>query len=124
MRGGAGEIPPHVMSRRILSYDPLTGETVYFDYSQHADQMTITHEQDVSSVLDLAHEMAVDGVYSDDGIKRDMWHYAKIPNTVQIDMLHRFGVDISKREHHKRMFELLNTEYKRLKTTTKTHNVR
>jgi hypothetical protein len=110
------------MARKILDYDPVTGQTVWFEYDN--DQMQITHEQDVSSVVDLAHEMAVDGVYSDEGIKRDMWHYAKIPNVVQLEMLNKFGVDINKREHHKRMFELLNTEYKFLKTTYKTHNVR
>lgn len=112
------------MTKRLLDFNPLTGEKTWFQFDAHNEQMTITHEQDVSEALRQAKAMANDGDYSKRGIKNDMWHYARVPNTVIIDMKNRFGVDFFNKNHAKRMFELLNTEYKQFKTTEKTHNVR
>ena len=61
--------------------------------------MTITHEQDVSRHLDLAHEMAVDQNYTANGMKRDMWHYAHVPNTTVLKMLQEDGVDLFNKGH-------------------------
>jgi len=109
------------MTKRILDFNPLSGETVYFQYDQAIDSMTITHEQDVSKHLDLAHARAIDSNYTAKGIKKDMWHYAHVPNTTVMKMLMEDGVDLFDRNHQKRAFELLNTKYKRCKTTEKTH---
>jgi hypothetical protein len=112
------------MTKRILSYDPLSGEKVVFQYDQHSDQMTITHEQDVSKIKDFAHFRATDGNYSQKGMKEDWWHYAKVPNTVIVEMKQKHGVDFFDKNHSWRVFELLNSEYKAFKTTEKVHNVR
>ena len=111
------------MSRRLLDWNPLTGEKVWFDYDAN-DQMAITHEQDVTPALDVAHFLATEGDYTRDGLKNDMWHYAKVPNSVILEMKQKHGVDFFDRNDAKRMFELLNTEYKAFKTTDRTHNVR
>lgn len=112
------------MTRRLLDINPLTGEKVWFNYTHHDDSMAITHEQDVQPALDVAHFLATDGDYSREGMKNDLWHYAKVPNTVILDMKQKHGVDFFDRNHAKRVFELLNTEYKRFKTTDRVHNVR
>ena len=112
------------MTKRLLDFNPVTGERVWFEYTEHDDTMAITHEQDVEPALKIAHYRANDGSYSQKGIKEDWWHYAKVPNTIILDMKNRFGVDFFDRNHSKRMFELLNTEYKLFKMTEKTHNVR
>lgn len=109
------------MTKRLLNYNPLSGETVWFQYDQSIDSMTITHEQDVSRHLDLAHARATDSEYTRKGMKADMWHYAHVPNTTVMQMLAEDGVDLFDRNHQKRAFELLNTKYKRCKTTEKTH---
>ena len=109
------------MTKRLLDFNPVSGEKVWFQYDQSIDSMTITHEQDVSQHLDLAHEMAVDQNYTARGMKKDMWHYAHVPNTTVLKMLMEDGVDLSNKDHQKRAFELLNTKYKRCKTTEKTH---
>ena len=112
------------MARRLLDYNPTTGETTWFDYDNHADSMTITHEQDVKPSLDYSHVRAADGDYSAKGIKGDLWHYARVPNIVIMEMKSKHGVDFFDKNHERKVFQLLNTEYKWCKTTTKTHNVR
>jgi len=110
--------------KRLLNWNPLSGERVWFQYDAHDDQMTITHEQDVTSALDYAHAKATNTSYSAKGIKEDWWHYAKVPNTVIVELKQKWGLDFFSEEDAPRVFQLLNTEYKRFKTTTKTHNVR
>ncbi len=112
------------MTKRLLDFNPLSGEKVWFEYTAHNDEVSITHEQDVSDLLDLAHYRATDGNYSAKGIKDDWWHYAKVPNSVIIEMKQKHGVDFFSKNDAKRVFQLLNSEYKRFKTTEKTHNVR
>ena len=112
------------MGKRLLDFNPVTGEKTWFEYDNHADSMTITHEQDVSEALKYAHARTVDGGYSAKGMKNDMWHYARVPNSVIMEMKTKHGVDFFDKNHEKRMFHLLNTEYAQFKTTAKKHNVR
>jgi hypothetical protein len=107
--------------KQLLDFNPLTGEKVFFDYEESTGRIVINHEQDVELAKDVAHHLATDGSYSSDGIKRDWWHYAKVPNIIIMDMKNRFGVNFFDKNDEKRMFELLNTEYKVFKTTEKTH---
>lgn len=109
---------------QVLDYNPLTGERVLLNYDRHTEQLVMTHEQDVSRVIDVAKEMAADGNRTKKGIKNDLWHYAKVPNIVIMEMKQKHGVDFFDKNDAKRVFRLLNTEYKWCKTTDKTHNVR
>ena len=111
------------MTKLVLSHDPLTKETVYFSFDDHTNQVQITHEQDVSVHLDYAHELAIDSGRTQDGIRKDFWHYAHVPASVIMEMKQKHGVDVMERAHAKKVFDLLNTEYKRFKTTAKTHRV-
>lgn len=110
--------------RMLLDHNPLSQETVWFDFDEHTQQVHITHEQDVSKHLDLAHEIAMDSDVTAQGMKNDLWRYARIPNTVIIEMKQKHGVDFFDRNHATKVFDLINTEYKRFKTTTKHHRPR
>jgi galactose-1-phosphate uridylyltransferase len=112
------------MAKLILDHNPLSGESVFFEFDNHTDEVRITHEQDVSKFMDIAHEIAVDDNATAEGIKNDMWRYAKVPNHVLMEMMTKHGVNVFDRNDDARFFDLLNTEYKRFKTTTKTHRVR
>lgn len=112
------------MAKRILSYDPVSGDRVVFDYEQSTDRMVITHEQNIEPILDYAHELCVDQERTRLGMAHDMWHYAHVPAITIMEMKHKYGVEFFNRDHSKKVFELLNTEYKKCKTTHKTHNVR
>jgi hypothetical protein len=112
------------MSRLILDHNPLSGESVFFEFDNHTDEVRITHEQDVSKFMDIAHEIAVDDTQTAEGIRKDMWRYAKLPNTVMVEMLTKHGVNVFDRNDDAKFFDLLNTEYARFKTTTKIHKVK
>jgi hypothetical protein len=111
------------MTRRLLDFNPITGEKCWYDYSRHDDSMTITHEQNVEGILEFAHGKAISNATAK-GIKNDMWHYARVPNAIILEMKQKHGVDFFDKNDAKRMFALLNTEYAHFKTTEKTHNVR
>ena len=110
------------MTKRLLDYDPLSGVAVTFDYGAD-DQLVITHSQDVSQFLDRSQVLANDDEYSKLGIKKDLWHYAHVPALVIMEMKIKHGVDFYNPAHKQKVFELLNTDYKRCKTTNLTHTV-
>jgi hypothetical protein len=112
------------MTKRILDFNPLTGEKVLFEYEQSTDKMVITHQQDVSPALEYSQTRAKDDGYTKKGIKNDMWHYARVPNAVIMEMKSKHGVDFFDQNHQKRVFELINKEYPYCKTTHGTHNLR
>lgn len=112
------------MTKRLLDFNPLTGERVLFEYEQSTDRMVITHQQDVDGHLEYSHTRATDDNYSRKGIKNDMWHYARVPNAVIMEMKTKHGVDFFDKNHAKRVFELINKEYPYCKTTNGTHNLR
>lgn len=112
------------MPKLLLDHNPLTGESSYFSFNDHDDQITITHEQDVTQHLKLAHSDATDDQLTKDGMKADMWKYAHVPNSVIVEMKTKHGVDFFDKNDATKVFDLLNTEYSRFKTTTKTHRVR
>lgn len=106
--------------RRVLDYNPLTGETLYFDYTAD-DKMILTHEQDVTNILRYTQEAQNDDDKTKRGWKKDWWKYATVPNTVIVEMKQKHGVDFFDENDSKKVFRLLDTEYKRFKTTTKRH---
>ncbi len=109
--------------KKLLDYNPLTGESVTFEANAIEGKMRITHEQDVSAIIDGNKRLANNVDFSRRGIKNDMWHYATIPNVVAMKWLNEKGVDIFNKDHRKKVFALLNDpEYTYLKTTTLTHN--
>ncbi len=106
----------------VLDYNPFTGERVLFDYDAHEDRMVLTHQQDVRRELAFSHAKAVDDSATKRGIKEDLWHYARVPNIVIMEMKNKHGVDFFDRNDRRRVFELLNTEYAHCKTTDKHHS--
>jgi hypothetical protein len=110
------------MTRRLLDYDPLTGESVYVTYRDGILTLDQYQQQkNVSDILRVNQELQNDPEYSKRGMKEDWWHYAKIPNGVILKWRTE-GVDFFNRDHKKKVFQKLNDpEYRKLKTTTKRH---
>lgn len=109
------------MSKRLLDFNPLTGESVTFEYNPD-DTMRITHNQDVSAILSANRDLANNDELTARGIKKDMWHYATIPNILIQKWKQEKGVDVFDKAHRKKVFSLLNSpEYAYLKTTRKHH---
>ena len=110
--------------RRLLDYDPLTGVSCYMEVDHAKNHLSLTHEQDVSHILDKNKAAANDDDKTKRGIKQDWWKYASVPAIVEIEWLNKFGVDLGNPHHKKRVFQLLNhPDYRFLKTTSKVHTV-
>lgn len=110
------------MSKRLVEYDPLTKTTMYSDYNEVEDSLTITTEQDITSILEWNKNLQNDTEYSKKGIKGEMWHYAAIPNVIIEKWLNEEGFNIFDKNNEKALFRKLNSpEYKWLKVTEKVH---
>lgn len=105
---------------KFVDYDADRGLATYEDsYDGH---IQLHYRQDVEPVLEQAKTERINGL-TDDGIKNDLWLYARIPPVVILEMRFKHGVDIFKRDHMKRAFELINREYPFLKCTEKRHTL-
>ena len=110
------------MARMLIDKDPFTGESVWYQFNHGDLSATITHEQDASGILDNNVTDQNDTGRTQEGIKRDWWHYARVPNTIIVKWKQELGVDFYNPDHRKKVFELLNhPDYRMLKTTHKEH---
>lgn len=83
-------------------------------------KMQVHYRQDVEPVLEYTKRSRNDGL-ADHGIKNDLWHYAQIPPVIILEMKFKHGVDVFNKDHLKKVFQLINSEYPALKMTNKTH---
>lgn len=82
--------------------------------------------QDVEPFIEDNKSRQNDEQYTKDGIKNEMWHYARIPIVVQMRWLREYGSKNwpMRRGNEKLLFRLLNSpEWKYLKATNKVHTV-
>jgi len=112
------------MARELFSHDPDTGMKIWFDYNEITDEVTLEYDQDAEPVLELNKAMANDTDYTSQGIKREMWHYASIPNGVAMKWLLEEGLDIYDENAWPQIMRKLNDPmYGYLKTTHKKHSI-
>lgn len=104
----------------FAEYNPLTGVEQWVDATPDDNRLQVQYRQDVEPVLEVCKAERNDGL-TDYGIKQDLWLYARIPPTVILKLRFEHGVDIFKRDHLKRAFEIINRDYPYLKTTEKKH---
>ncbi len=110
---------------KFVDFDPMRGIETRLSY--HTGEQQVHHYQDVEPIMDLADIERSQGL-SDQAAKKHKWGeevhlYARIPPVIIMEMKNKWGVDIFKRNHLKKAFELLNREYPKFKTTEKTHNL-
>lgn len=106
---------------RFVDFDELRGvETREDMYDGH---LQIHYRQDVEPVLELAKTERINGL-TDHGIKNDLWLYARIPPVVILDLKFKHGLDVFKRDHLKRVFDVINRDYPYLKCTEKRHTLK
>lgn len=106
---------------RLLDVDPMTGLATFHDYDHETKKNVISYSQDVSATIDLSERLANDGDSTKRGLKESMLHYAHIPDIVALKMKFEDGVDPFDANNSKKVFELINSKYKRLKTTNLVH---
>ena len=107
------------MAREFLTYDEFTGVTTYTDYDEASGKMAVHSEQNVQPLLDYCAALRNEGIHSP---KDELWHWAKIPNVVALD-LRRKGIDIFSNDQDvlRRVRREINRNYPYLKTSYAKH---
>ncbi len=114
---------------KFVDFDPMRGLETRLSYHAHGDsgEQQIHYSQDVEPLMDLTRIERTDGLADKQGKKHkwgeEIFLYARIPPVIIMEMKNKWGVDIFKRDHLKRAFEIINQHYPALKTTEKTHNL-
>jgi hypothetical protein len=107
----------------FAEYNPLTGVEQWVDATADDHRLQVQYKQDVEPLLEVCKAERNDGL-TDYGIKQDLWLYARIPPTVILKLRFEHGIDIFKRDHLKRAFEIINRDYPYLKCTEKRHTLK
>ena len=107
---------------QVLDHDPESKTTTYHKYDPVEDETIITEIQDIEPFLKGANELRKDDDYSKTGIKKEMWHYARVPNSIIMRMKLEDGVDFYSPHQRKEMMRLINTKYAFCKTTRGFHD--
>lgn len=104
----------------LADYDPLTGHRCILKIED--GKLHIRNEQDPTKYLESALKLRNDTNYTKRGIKEDNWHYARVPDDVQLEMLQKYGVNmVNPPFDWEAIFACINTHYPYLKTTEKNH---
>ena len=118
-----GGISPPFNMKRLLDYNPITGEKVWFSDNQDGS-FNMTHEQDVEPILEANKRLLHHGNRKK-GIKKGFWHYASIPNILITKWSKEVGGDILSSKFTKELFKRINSrDYAHLKTTEGQHSPR
>lgn len=103
----------------FFSYNPDTGVTHSTDFDEVTGTMFVHASQDLEPLIER-NKLYKTHAAKDDGIKRDMFHYASIPNVVQMELLKR-GLSIYSKDQSEllKIRQIIQTEYPALMTTDK-----
>lgn len=102
------------MSKRLIEIDPFTATKTYHDYDHATDTTFITQEQDVSRTLEQAKRMRNDPRYQSEGRKAEYYHFARIPNSVLVELKQKYNLDWSKNEDMPKIEKVIARDYKYL----------
>ncbi len=104
----------------LFDLDPETGVRTLYDYDPIMDRAILTYEQDVTGFLDHMHAHRSTPEASAKGIKEDWWHYASIPEVVEMELMKK-GLFLHNKDHMKDILKEINTNYPHLRATDKWH---
>ena len=107
------------MPKRLIEIDPFTSTKTYHDYDHATNKTFITQEQDVSRTLEQDKQMRNDTGYQSDGRKADYYHFARIPNSVLVELMQKYNLDWSKNEDMPQIEKVIARDYKYLLTVDK-----
>lgn len=105
--------------KRLLDYDPFSKVSTFHEYDSLTDKSTISYAGDVETNLEWSKGLQKDESYSKKGMKKEMWHYAHIPNVTLLKWQIEKGLDINDTKALLR--EVNKPENAYLKATTKKH---
>lgn len=102
------------MGKRLLSYDPATKTKTWHDYD-HSDKKTrIITVQDAEPALKRARKLRDMHQYTSS--REDLVHIGYVPNNILVKWKQEHGVDVWNKDDLPKVEQLLNKEYKKLRT--------
>jgi len=107
------------MSKRLVGHDPLTKTSTYHLYDSSTDKTHIETVQDVSGFLKRNKALANDSNYKRQGIKKDWYHFATVPNVVLMELKNKYGLDYEQKDDLPKIERILQRDYKYLLTVDK-----
>lgn len=109
------------MPFEFFDFDPLTGVTEKLAFED--GKIHVRYEQDVEPILDYAKALNAQGLTDENWKKHGAALYAVIPPVVQGQLLKK-GVNFLDPNDIGKVLDEVNTNYRYLKTTDKTHTVK
>jgi hypothetical protein len=108
------------MSKRLLSYDPITKTAEYHYYDHSSKKTYIKQEQDCSAIIENNKRLQ-NSHNTSQFLKKDNFHHiASVPNTVLLDWRKKYGIDWNRKEDLPKLEKLLKSnEYRYLRTVDK-----
>lgn len=107
------------MSKRLIEIDPWTATKTYHDYDHSTNTTYITQEQDVELTLKQTRQMRNNPSYQPRGRKEEHYHFARVPNSVLVELMQKYNLDWSRKEDMPRIEKVLERDYKYLLTVDK-----
>jgi hypothetical protein len=106
---------------RLLDIKP-DGTEVWFEYDPIEKKKVIHYKnRDVEPVLDYCAALRQASEYTQNGIKRSWFHYFHMPDWFALKLRYEYGIDPWDQNNRKRIFEIVNRDFPKLKVTEKSH---
>lgn len=104
------------LQERFFDYDPMSGIKTFISTNANGDWQFRHEFSEVAHEVDASRELAKNDDHWKDGVKKDMLHYAHIPDAILFQW-HCAGVDIKEPSE---LLKMVNkTEWKYLRCTGK-----
>lgn len=107
------------MDKRMIDIDPVTGIRTFHHYDHDTKITRIEQQQDCQRIVDHCKTLANDGSYKARGIKQDWYHFARVPNTVLVELMQKYNLDYNRREDLPKIEQVLQRDYKKLLTVNR-----
>lgn len=100
---------------RLLDVDPLSGMKTWHGFDEETETTLIRYDGDAEGVLDVCKEESNHLDKRAEMNAGPMVHVARVPPSVQMEWLIKYGVDMANKDHRGAVHRLLDGEYKHLK---------
>ena len=106
---------PFFIMKRLIEYDPLTKTQTWFE-GNGGKGFKVCQTQDVEAIINRNQRLANDRSYKQQGIKRDWYHFATVPNTVLHELLVKHNLDWNNKDDLPKIERVLQRDYKKFLT--------
>ena len=105
------------MSKKLLSYDPLSKTAEWHHYDHSSKKTFIKTVQDCEGIIEANKRKQNSHNTSRFSKKNDYYHFASVPNTVLVEWKKKYNIDWNNKDDLPKIEKLLQSnEYRYLRT--------